>query len=79
VVDDPGEIPEGYEGIEVVWEGLGLVDFSIAPHYRSEHPESDLMEDVVARFDADDMPYRVLRDGEALVIRGRTERIVGSA
>lgn len=78
LVDDPNVVPEGYEGTNVVWEGLGLVDYSIAPHYRSRHPESDRIDDVVARFQADRMPYRTLHDGEAIVVRGAAERIVGS-
>jgi len=78
IVDDPTEIPDGYEGIEVVWDGLGLVDFSIAPHYRSEHPESRLIEEVVVWFEAERMPHRTVRDGEAIVVTGGTERIVGS-
>jgi dipeptidase E len=78
LVDDPNVVPDGYEGVDLVWEGLGFVNYSIAPHYRSDHPESGLIEDVVARFERDGVPYRALRDGEAIVIRGGEERLVGS-
>jgi dipeptidase E len=51
-----------------VEECLGLVDFSIAPHYRSDHAESAAIENVVAYFVENGMPYRAVRDGEAIVI-----------
>jgi len=47
---------------------MGLVDFSIAPHYRSEHPESAAIEGVITYFEAHHMPYKVLRDGEVLIV-----------
>lgn len=75
LVDDPEQVPEGYDK-EVIWEGLGLVDFSIAPHYRSGHPESEEMEEVVEYFEENDMPYRTLRDGGVLVINGTDVRLI---
>lgn len=68
LVDDPNSVPEGYPQ-NIIWEGLGFVEFSIAPHYRSEHPESNAIEEVVNYFEASHMPYKALRDGEALVVR----------
>lgn len=68
LVDDPNSVPEDYPQ-NVVWEGLGFVDFSIAPHYRSDHPESESIEKVVEYFQTNNMPYKALRDGEALVVR----------
>lgn len=61
---------------EPIWEGLGLVNYSIAPHYRSDHPESRSIEDVVGYFEGRRIPYRPLRDGQALVISGGTSRVV---
>lgn len=68
LVDDPNSVPEGYPQ-NVIWEGLGFVDFSIAPHYRSDHPESESIEKVVEYFQTNSMPYKALSDGEALVVR----------
>ena len=73
LVDDPSAVREP------IWDGLGLVDFSIAPHYRSPHPEAEPMERVVAHFEAHAMPYRTLRDGQAIVVNGDTTRLVGVA
>lgn len=75
LVDDPGQIPEGYDK-EITWEGLGFVDFSIAPHYRSDHPESDQIEKVVQYFEDNNMPYKTLRDGEVLVVNGENTSLL---
>jgi dipeptidase E len=77
-VDDPNNAPAGYDR-EIVWEGLGLVPFSIVVHYRSDHSESALMEQEVAHFEASGTPYRTLRDGEALLVDGDLHTIVGWA
>jgi dipeptidase E len=61
---------------EPIWRGLGLVDCSIVPHYRSDHPESESIEEVVEYFEAARIPYRPLRDGQALVVNGGTSRVV---
>jgi dipeptidase E len=65
---DPPELPaEGYE-TQIIWEGLGLLPFSIAPHFKSDHPESAMIDGVVEYFEARGLPYRTLRDGESIVI-----------
>lgn len=75
LIDKPEQMPEGYDK-ETIWEGLGFVNFSIAPHYRSEHPESEEVEKVVQYFEENNMPYRALHDGEVLVINGTDVRLV---
>ena len=66
LVDPPNVVPSGY-AMEPTWEGLGLLEYSIAPHYRSDHPESEAIETVVAYFEQHGIPYRALRDGEAII------------
>ena len=66
LVDDPSVVPAGYAQ-EPLWDGLGLVPFAIAPHYRSPHPQSGLMEDVIGTFINNGIPFIALRDGEAYV------------
>ncbi len=61
---------------EPIWEGLGLVNCSIAPHYRSDHPESKSIEELVGFFKARNIPYQPLRDGQALVTGGGMSRVV---
>ncbi len=67
LVDDPMVIAEGYE-TAVVREGLGLVDFTVVPHYRSDHPEADAVERVAAFRQERRLPFRTLRDGEVIVV-----------
>lgn len=61
---------------EPIWDGLGLVKFSIAPHYRSDHPESESIEELVRYFSTESIPHRTLRDGQALVVSEDTSHVV---
>ena len=66
LVDEPQVIPEGYSK-EIVWDGLGLVPFSVVPHYKSDHPESPMNEEVVAFFIEHKVPFIALRDGDVYI------------
>jgi dipeptidase E len=70
-MDDPAVLTEGYDP-EPVWEGLGLIDAAIVPHYRSDHPEADAAERAVAWMVANQIPHRALRDGDVLIQNGET-------
>lgn len=76
VVDDPGLAPAGYD-LEPVWDGLGLLSYAVAPHYRSDHPESAAVERLVQRFIDDRILFKVLRDGEAIVVGGDRHDLMG--
>lgn len=75
-ISDPNVVPAGYDE-QVVWDGLGLLPFRLTVHYRSDHPESADVEREVAFYEANGIPYRTLRDGEALVVQGNHYEIVG--
>ncbi|HEY9011294.1 MAG TPA: Type 1 glutamine amidotransferase-like domain-containing protein [Devosia sp.] len=66
LMDDPDEVPAGYDP-EPTWDGLGLIDYSIVPHFRSPHPESAAAERAVRNMMGRGMRYRALRDGEVIV------------
>jgi dipeptidase E len=51
----------------VLWDGLGLISYMPVPHYKSDHPESYLMEDVVSFMEREGLPYKTLRDGEVII------------
>lgn len=76
LVDDPLQIPPNYKK-EVVWDGLGFVDFSIAPHYKSDHPESAMIDKVITYFEEHQMPFKAISDGQAIVVSGEQLEIVG--
>lgn len=67
-MDDPMQLADGYPE-DVVWEGMGLVDFSIVPHYRSDHPEADAAEKAVAFMKVNKLPYKALSDGEVFILQ----------
>jgi len=75
--DDPEALPSGYEGMPRVDAGLGLIPFSVVPHYRTPgHPETGLMEAVVAHHLDHRLPFVVLRDGDVIVGDGGSLDVV---
>jgi len=69
LMDDPAELPAGYAP-GVVWDGLGLIDHAIIPHFRSQHPEAAAAEKASEHLAARRVPHRALRDGEVIVWTG---------
>ena len=56
-------VPEGY--IEkTIWEGLGLLDYYFLPHYKSDHPESALVDKELQKRNE---KLKTLRDGEVII------------
>jgi len=75
LVDDPKVIPTGYDPA-IIWECLGVIPYAIAPHYKSDHPESVATDNLVQYYIDNHMPFKTLHDGEAIVINGKREEIV---
>jgi dipeptidase E len=71
LMDNPEVVADGYPGA-VVWEGLGLIDAAVVPHWRSDHPEAEAAEAVAAWMSASGVPHRTLRDGDVLIQNGET-------
>ena len=63
LVDDKDSTPQGYIS-EVIWEGLGFLSFSIAPHYKSNHREPPLIDKTIEYFIKEKLPFIALQDGE---------------
>src|SRR3989344_5255637 len=64
---DPLDTP--YEGQkEIIWEGLGFVDFRFMPHWDSNHPESADIEKEITYCKENNIPYKAVRDGEVIVL-----------
>jgi dipeptidase E len=71
-VDDPTAV-EAVHGGKPVWDGLGVLDYVIVPHVDSPgHPETERCVALAARYRAEGVPHKTLRDGEALVIGSRS-------
>lgn len=67
LADDPDAMPVGYPP-DVIWSGLNIVPFCIAPHYRSDHVESALIEKSIEYFIEQKIPFIALHDGESLLL-----------
>lgn len=69
LVDDPTIIPMRYNS-DIIWNGLGFINYSVAPHYRTpQHPETHLIEKSVEYFMKHNMPYKTLQDGEVIIVQ----------
>ena len=70
IVDDPKIVPEGYKA-DFSWDGLGILDYNIAVHYKSNHPESESMDKEIEYYKENNIPYQTLKDGEVIVINDK--------
>jgi len=67
IVDDATDTPYP-ELNEVIWEGLGLIDFAFMPHFDSDHPESEAVGREIELCKRNKIPYRAIRDGEVIIL-----------
>jgi dipeptidase E len=74
LMDDPWEVPSGYDE-PLVWTGLGLTPFVIVPHFRSRHREAASAEKVVSYMRVRRTRFRAISDGEVIVRVGKLERL----
>ena len=66
-VDDPSDFP--YEGNrETIWDGLGVFNYGILPHYDSGHFESEEIGKELQRCIDNKWLFKALRDGEVIII-----------
>ncbi|MGH8931690.1 MAG: Type 1 glutamine amidotransferase-like domain-containing protein [Egibacteraceae bacterium] len=76
-IDDPTIVPEGYEDAPPTWDCLNVLPYTIAPHYKSDHPESAEIDRSVEYFIENHIPFIALRDGEAIVVDDDEVAVVG--
>jgi len=75
LMDDPTVVVEGYPRTDQPWDGLGLIDFMIVPHFESNHGEAPAAERAAAYMTANGIKHQTLRDGEVIIVRGSTVEI----
>ena len=66
LADEPQALAVGYEH-PTIWEGLGIIDYYIVPHYRCDHCESESMEAVVNYYCENKLPYQTISDGTVIL------------
>jgi dipeptidase E len=76
LVDDPYVVPDGYDK-ETIWDCLGLLPYCVAPHYKSDHPESADIDKTVDYYIENHIPFIALHDGEVIVISGDEQIVIG--
>jgi dipeptidase E len=64
---DPVDTPYPEEK-ELIWEGLGFVDWAFMPHWSSDHPDSADIDREIAYCKENNIPYKAIRDGEVIII-----------
>jgi dipeptidase E len=67
LVDDIDATAEGYDS-EIVWDGYGLIDWYPIVHYKSDHPESELVEKELEYVKSKNRKYKTLQDGDTMII-----------
>ena len=67
LVDDENQKPY-VEQPETIWEGIGILNYVIVPHYKSDHPESETVKKVVDYYASKKIPFKTLKDGEVIII-----------
>lgn len=65
LVDDPNIDP--YHTSSTDWDGVGILDYLPVPHYKSEHPETIMVEKTVEYLVENNIRFRTLRDGEVII------------
>ena len=63
----PSVVPAAYPAKEIIWEGLGFVDFSIVPHCNMDWFIDDAQA-TIANYKANNVPYVALNDGDVVVV-----------
>ncbi|MBD3362496.1 hypothetical protein GF362_02145 [Candidatus Dojkabacteria bacterium] len=67
LVDDVSQKPYGTD-VEVIWNGLGILDYQVAPHYKSDHPETEDVDRLVNYYIENKILFKALRDGDVITI-----------
>lgn len=64
LVDEPLNF---YKCDEIIYEGLGLIDYLIVPHYKSTYHKAHLIDEIVDRCQNCNIPFKTLKDGDIIV------------
>lgn len=64
-VDNPNENRYNYN--RIIWEGIGLIDYLPMPHYKSDHPESIMIDKEIEFCVKNNIKYKTIKDGDVLI------------
>lgn len=66
IIDDPNN--KTYGDHETIWDGIALIDWQFAPHFDSDHSESEAINKEIAYCKEHGIKYKPLKDGEVIII-----------
>lgn len=56
-----------YDSNNVIYEGLGLIDFIFIPHYKSNYHKVHLIDEIVQVCEKDNIKFKAVKDGEVII------------
>ena len=63
-VDEPIDF---YNKGEIVYDGIGFINYTFIPHYKSNYHKAYLIDEIVDTCKKDNIEYKAFRDGEAII------------
>ena len=64
LVDEP---VNPYNDDDVIYDGISLIDYLPLPHYKSNHPETELIDKSVKYCNDKNIKYKTLSDGDVII------------
>ena len=71
LVDEP---VNPYNDEPAIFEGIGILNYVPVPHYKSDHPESAMIDNVVDYLNEHQIKYKTLHDGDVIIEERNIER-----
>ena len=63
-VDEPIDF---YNKGKIIYEGIGFIDYTFIPHYKSNYHKAYLIDEIVNICEKDNIEYKAFRDGEVII------------
>lgn len=63
-VDEPISF---YEKDNIIYKGLGFIDYTFIPHYKSDYHKVHLIDDLVEKCINENIKFKALKDGDILI------------
>ena len=63
-VDEPIDF---YNKGEIVYDGIGFINYTFIPHYKSNYHKAYLIDEIVDTCKKDNIEYKAFRDGEVII------------
>lgn len=67
LIDDVTAKPYGNQQ-EIIWDGLNILNYSIVPHYHSDHSETEDVNKTIEYMIENKILFKALKDGEVIII-----------